>query len=243
MTENLEIILCIPGKWKDLREITTSIISKNMNEYIFAGKILLHLPTSESFEIQIQQKDSRLRNSFDIAGQGRFSDSELDNIDNHTFVIYLIGKGGNQSNAEKVIKAGQAILNADGLGIKVETSGKAFTKAQWTQIINYDDESKFYKAFVVMLTTENNLVYSCGLHNIGLRDTICDSDLEVNEVNDLIRIFIYYQLFDKPQIESGQTFSKDAKSPVFRIIEEDCKIYDVTDSFFNPFGMYHLQAI
>ncbi|CAN5138541.1 hypothetical protein BH11BAC5_BH11BAC5_09980 [soil metagenome] len=96
---------------------------------------------------------------------------------------------------------------------------------------------------VVILITANNSVYSCGLHNIGLRDTICDPDVDVNESADLVRIFICYQLFEKPQIKPGQTFSKDAASPVFRIIEEDCKTYDVSDSFFNPFGMYHLRPI
>ena len=239
----MEIILCIPGRWKDRSEFVMAVAGANLNEYIFAGNILLHLPTKESFEIDFQQRDEELQLSFQAAGQGRLTETELNKIGHHTFIAYLIGKGGDQAGAARVMIAAGAILNAGGLGVKVETSGKAFSASQWTEISSDEEASKFFDAFILLLREETGAIYSCGLHNIGLRDIICDPALEIDAAIDLIRIFIFYQLYDKPAIQSGQTFSKDADAPVFRIIEETCKTYDRDDLFFNPFGMYYLQAL
>lgn len=241
MKTEIKTILCIPGKWNDRSEIITSVALTNMKEYIFMGNILLHLPTNQSFEVEICDFDLRLKNSFEIAGEGRFTEFDLINIEEHTFVVYVIGKGGSQQDAFSVMKAGNAFLNAGGLGLKVETSGKAFTKEQWVEILNYQDEEKFYESFVVILMSEENSIYSCGLHNIGLRDIICDNNLSVEQAVDLLRTFIYYLLFDKPTIISGQTFSVEVDAPRFKIIEGECKIYEKDELFFNPFGIYNLQ--
>src|SRR5687767_1953016 len=112
MEKDIKIILCIPGRWKDRSDIVRSLAGANIKEYLFAGNILLHLPTNETFEIEVCEPDSRLRESFDVSGQGRLSESELNAIDQHSFVIYLTGKGGNQQAAEKVMRAGTAFLNA-----------------------------------------------------------------------------------------------------------------------------------
>ncbi len=244
MDKKQELILCIPGNWKDRSAIVQAIASANMNEYLFAGAVLMHLPTSDAFEMDIQPHDERMRHAFEVSGQGRLDEDELDAIAEHQFVIYVIGKGGNFVDAQKTMQAGLAILNAGGLGIKVENSGKAFTIDHWKEMVEDEtDDGKFYEAFVMFLKNEEGSIYSCGMHNVGLRDVICDADMEINDAVELIRIFIFYLLIDQPTILSGQTFSKDKASPVYRIFEEECTEYEADDLFFNSFGMYHLQAI
>jgi hypothetical protein len=236
-----QIILCIPGHWKDRSEIVRTVARTNLHEYLFAGIALLHIPTSETFEVEVCEPDSGMRGSFEVAGQGRLSESELTAVDQHSLVVYLIGKGGNMQNAERVMKAATAFLNAGGLGVKVETTGKAFNKDQWLRLSQSRDEGKFYTGYVILVSTETNSVYSCGLHNIGLSDVICDCSLPIEEALDLVEIFIYYLLVDKPTIKSGETFSKETGAQKFVIIEEECTIYRPDHLFFNSFGMYRLE--
>jgi hypothetical protein len=242
MTKEIEIILCIPGQWKDRSEIVTALAAANPNEYIFEGTAIVHIPTNEKFEVNIQERNSKLTGSFKVAGQGRINDRELAMIDTHSFIVYLIGKGGNMIEAEKTMNAGQAFINAGGLAMKIETSGKSFTKAQWAKVMDEQGETKFYEAFIVLLRAKDKSVYSCGMHNLGLRDIVCDPTLESNQATTLIRKFIFHLLKDKPEIRNGDVFSIYPKSPGFKIFEEKCKIYAKDDLFFNAIGMYRLQA-
>jgi hypothetical protein len=240
--QSLNIILCIPGLWIDRSEILVSIASANMHEYLYSGNILLHLPTNTHFEIEIHERDNRLKESFKVAGQGRIQETELSLIEQHTYIIYLIAKGGSPEHAEKIIHAGNAILNAGGLSIKIENSGKAFNATQWRNITDEKGEAKFIEAFVVFIIASDRSVYSCGMHTIGMRDILCDNDLNVDEATELIKLFLYFLLIDKPVIESGHTFRKQVDAPVFLIIEDICKTYPTDDLFFNPYGMYHLKS-
>ena len=101
MEREVKIILCIPGQWSDRSDIVLSLTKENISNYLFAGNILLHLPSKETFEIEICEPDERLKESFEVAGQGRLSEAELNAIDQHSFVVYITGKGGNQGDAEK----------------------------------------------------------------------------------------------------------------------------------------------
>lgn len=237
----MDIILCIPGKWADRSEIVTTLAATNEQEYIFAGNILLHIPSGEGFEVKIETRDEQLQEAFAIAGQGRFTEEELQTIADHSFVIYLIGKGGDLSSAQKTMDAGVAFLNAGGLGIKVETTGKAFNKDRWKILAGAHDDQAIYEAYVLLLRSQEDVIYSCGMHNIGLRDVICDINATINEAAELADIFNVYQVIEKPEISSGQTFSTDAEGVVYRITTEDCAIYPQDDLFYNPYGMYRLQ--
>jgi hypothetical protein len=234
-----QIILCIPGPWKDRSEIVSTVARTNLHEYLFAGMVLLHMPTGETFEVEVCEPDVRMKDSFEVAGQGRLSESELTAIDKHSLVVYLIGKGGDMLSAERTMEAATAFLNADGLGVKVETTGKAFNKEQWFQLNQSNDEGKFYTSYVTLVSTETNSVYSCGLNNIGLCDVICDCDLPVEEALELVESFIFYLIVDKPIIKSGETFSKEIGAQKFIINEEECTIYSPDHLFFRsvPFGI------
>ena len=46
----------------------------------------------------------------------------------NNFVIYLSVETGNLESAKEIAEAGKAILKSGGIGIKVESAGKAFDK-------------------------------------------------------------------------------------------------------------------
>lgn len=111
-------ILCIPGNWNDRSEIVSAIAENNMNEFIFAGMILLNLKTNEGFELEICERDDRMQESFKWAGMvNRISEEFLNEIDKHKYVIYLSAETGDLESAKSIAEAGNAILKSGGIGI------------------------------------------------------------------------------------------------------------------------------
>ena len=238
----MKSIICIPGIWKDRSELVLAIASNNSLEYLFAGNILLNIPTGKHFELEVYERDEKMANSFKIAGLvNQVSDLFLEEIDKHNTVVYLIAEGGNMESAEALARAGHAILKAGGIGIKVETAGKAFMKEQWVNLLNDEFDASSYKMFVLdSITTEDGAVFSCGMHNLGLKDTIV-SDEPIDQAVSLISIFSYYQIIDNPTISPNQTFSQSAGGTRYRIAEEPNPPYKGHELFNNTFGMWRLR--
>ena len=235
-------VLCIPGNWNDRTEIVTAIAENNLNDFIFAGMVLLNLKTNKGFELEICERDSGMRESFKIAGMvNHLSEEFLDEIDKHKFVIYISAETGNLESAKEIAEAGNAILKSGGTGIKVETTGKAFTKQYWTEYLTDFVESDLYQMFVLdSISDEKGITYTCGMHNLGFKDSIVYNEEFQDSVN-LLSIFGYYQLIDKPEIQLGQTFSTDMDSPIFEITEENKQPNKGDELFKNPYGMWKLE--
>lgn len=235
-------ILCIPGNWSDRTEIVTAIAKSNINEFIFAGMILLNLKTHEGFTLEIHERDDRMKESFKWAGMAnRISEAFLNEVDKHKYVIYLSSETGNSESAMALAEAGKAVLKSGGIGIKVETTGKAFTKEHWIELLHEFKESNLYQMFVLdSISDGKGKTYSCGMHNLGLKDSIV-YDEEFQEAVHLISIFGYYQLIEKPEIKHNQTFSTSTEAPVFVISEEKNQPNKGYELFENPYGMWKLE--
>ena len=237
-----QTVLCIPGNWNDRDEILTAIAKNNMNEFLFAGMVLMNLKTKQGFELEICERDERMKESFKFAGMvNKVSEEFLNEIDKHNYVIYLISETGDLKSAKEIAEAGNAILKSGGTGIKIESTGKAFTKEHWTELITNFEESNLYKMFVLdSISDGKGTTYTCGMHNLGLKDSIVFGEKFQDSV-DLLSIFGYYQLIDKPEIKNGQTFSIDNESPIFEITDEKNQPNKGDELFENPYGMWKLR--
>lgn len=240
MNKDNNIILCIPGQWQDRSAIVTAIAEANAGEYIFAGQSLMHESTKDFFTMDIHEHDADLKAAFSIAGMDRFTPEELTAIDKHTFVLFLVGKAGDIERAEKMLNAGAALLKAGGLGVKVETTGKALTQDHWMELAELDQPHKYYEAFVLLLKDKDNSIYSCGMHNLGMRDTIVSAGEPLQQTAELAELFCAYQVIEQPEIENEQTFRTMPESPIYRIYEEECNYYEQDNLFYNPYGMFRL---
>ncbi len=99
-------VLCIPGNWKNRTEIVMAIAENNLNEFIFAGMILLNLKTNMGFELEICERDNKLKESFRCAGMvNSISEEFLTAVDRHSYVIYLSAETGNMEKAKLIADA------------------------------------------------------------------------------------------------------------------------------------------
>ncbi|WP_289055940.1 hypothetical protein [Carboxylicivirga marina] len=234
--------LCIPGIWENRSDIVSSITKENLGDFLFAGTVIMNLKTKQGFELEIHERDENMREAFKCAGiVNRLSDNFLNQIEQHNYVIYLIGETGSLKDAKAISEAGEAILKAGGIGIKVESTGKAFSKEHWTSLLMDFQESNLYEMFVLdSIHDGNSTTYTCGMHNLGFKDCIV-SNIKFQESVHLLTIFGYYQIVDKPDIKEKQTFSEDINSPVYQIVNEPNQPYKGDELFENPYGMWRLK--
>ncbi len=234
-------IICIPGIWNTWDEFILSVVASTNGEYLAAGHILMNAKKERYYTIEFCEHDERMQESFKYAGMAtRVTGNFLEQIGNHKHVIYISGQTGSLEEAEYIAFAAEAILKAGGIGIKIETTGKAFEKDKWYSMLESFKESNLYEMFVVdSIVNEEGSVYSCGMQNLGYKDTITSGE-EFQTAANLIRIFGYYQIVDKPTIQNSQTFSTSIESTKYRITEELNQPYKGDEQFENPFGMWRL---
>lgn len=237
MNENPEMILCIPGPWKDRSELITSIVNCDSG-YIFAGRILMNLTSEYSCELDYCDRDPQMIGAFQAAG-GHWSDTaEMAAIATHQSVVYLISDGGSREDAEATMLAAKALLKAGGLGVKVESAGLAHSPDAWIKMCQNFAQFSAHRALVVYITGRDE-VYSCGMHNLGLWDAITTIDNKQQAV-ELLRVFTWYQFTESPELRAGQTFSVDAESDIYRLREYQGVDYGEESLFSNPYGTWEL---
>lgn len=239
MKDEQTIVIGIPGKWKN-RDAIVEAIAQHSGGYIFAGMMLNHTETNESFGLEIYEKDPDLRKAFEFAGMGQLTEEQLQAIDEHTFTIYVIGGGGSIELAQKMMTISQALMKIGGLGIKVETTGKAFNNDTWNAICDLKEDAKYYDAFVTKLRAQDDVYYTCGMHNLGLKDAVIGA-VDMNTAIYTLDVFSIYQIVEQPTIEKGETFSAIENSPYFEILEEEDNRYPEGDGFYNKYGMWILR--
>ena len=112
----------------------------------------------------------QLRSAFEAAGGGALDRATLEAIDLHGIVVYLVGEGGDLPSARRLLRFSAAIIEAGGLGVKVESAGVAHPASLWKELARYaTDLSALYTAFAVRIGMPTG-VMSCGMHNLGLAD-------------------------------------------------------------------------
>jgi len=237
-------VICIPGLWNNIDELKNLIFSSSNGEYMVVGEILLSIKKERHYKFEIGGRDERMTASFKCTGKTTMIPYDcLNKIEKHNFVIYISGETGSLREAENIAFAGAEVLKAGGIGIKIDTAGKAFEKSEWLNLVKNFDETDLYQMFVASpIVDEKSGVFSCGMHNLGLKDTIIQGE-ELQRSIDLVSIFGYYQIFDKPVILPHQTFQPDLQSPKYLITDEPNQPYKGRGLFENPYGMWRLTRI
>lgn len=234
-----ESVLCIPGEWPERQALLERII-RDSDGYLSIGHLIMHVDTRDTFELHFEDADPRLAQAFASAGRHWEGSAEMDRIATHASVVYLVGDGGSRESAERLMLAGEGLLKAGGLGVKVESSGVAHSPDAWRKLVAARHLFGVHDAFVVYVRGAQ--VYSCGMHHFGLPEAMVD-EADSDNAAELLRTFTRYLLDEHPTIIAGQTFSTAADAPVYRIVEGVPIEYDADSLFNNPFGMWRLEPV
>ena len=161
-------------------------------------------------------------------------------IDDHATVAYLIAPGGSREAADAMMRAGAALIDAGGLGVKVDSTGIAHAPAYWIDMCEQLDQVTAHRALVVYVA--GNDVYSCGMHNFGLPEAITSADNKT-EAADMLRFFTRYLLENAPKLADGHTFSVSEGKQVYRVEQAPAIDYGPGSLFNNPYGAWRLSPV
>lgn len=233
-----QIIIGVPGVWKNQAEVSQAIAAQN-NNLIFAGFSLMDTATQDVAFVELHDHDPRLVDVFEMLGEPSINDQDLAKIATHQSTLWVLSPDVSIEQARRMMKVGRTLLNAGGLAVKVESAGVAHSARRWHEFAVSDDLPQMYCAFVNLLAGDD-YTYSCGMHNFGLPDVSVGCAAGETAAAKLLNQFNTYQLEELPQLEEGHYFSFDETSPRYKLTFEACETYEPEHPFYNPFGRWHL---
>ena len=233
------IIVGVPGPWPDYRALTQAIAQAHTG-YIAAGLVMMEIGGAMGFAIDFYPHDPKLRSAFRAAGGGLFSEDQLDIIAGHQTTAYLLCDRSSQDAAKAIARAAVAILDAGGLGVKVESTGVAHPPEAWRALTASDKPRDLYRLFVVVVSGIDGS-YSCGMHNFGLPDAQAGPEIPAKEAGYLFDVLNLYQLTESPKIADGHTFATAPNEPMYRLHWSPCEGFPEGDPFHNPHGMWKIE--
>jgi hypothetical protein len=241
MDKEQSIVIGIPGQWKNQEDIVKAIEahSKGWN---FSGMMLLNTETNESFGLEIYEKTEGLHLAFEQGSQGRIGSELLQKIEAHTFILYLIGPGGSIEHAKKIMQVANSLLAIGGLGIKVESAGKAFSAEQWAELCSIKDPAVIYDCFVTKLQAAEDVFYTCGMHNLGFRDGIV-GNIALDQASQTLDQFSLYQIIENPTLDEGDAFVHTNQNQKYELYKQEDARYEDSDIFHNRYGLWILNPV
>jgi hypothetical protein len=239
-----KIVLCIPGG-NELRNACAPLLE------------------AADLRYELQAYDQRIKGSFQTASMSwpSLSPGDFTRLDSHTTVLYVLSENFTPASALETCTAmmsvGRQLLDAGGIGIKIDSSGIAHSAQRWNKFaeaIRLNPELRsnvIFDAYVLRPIASDDELYTCGMHLLGAPDLIVaktvlvptDSEGEASIVAsaaELFRAFGVYLVSECPvgHFAPGHTFSMDAHSPRYRVLWEPCEEYPEDDLFHNPFGLW-----
>lgn len=236
-----QIIIGIPGNWKNRTEIIQSVAAKSEG-FLMAGNIIHNSQKNIGFQVEVYEHDPSLKEAFIYASSDTFHKSLLDEIEQHSYTIYVISNVNGIEDVKEVVDVGVGLLKAGGLAVKIESSGVAYTKEDWNELYLNKDLFPLYSHFVTLIG-EDQCYFSCGMKAFGLPDVITPSNIAPEEAADILNNFNLYNIVENPTFNNGETFSVGEDTPILKITAIDDFRYDQENLFFNPFGLVELKPI
>ncbi|KQU24725.1 endopeptidase [Bacillus sp. Leaf13] len=235
-----QIIIGIPGKWKNRTELIQAVASQSEG-YLLAGHILHNKDKNITFQVEVYDYEPNLKETFSYASKGAFSERLLEEINNHTFTVYIIADVSDFGNITDLIDAGAAILKAGGMAVKIETAGIAHSKEDWQQLHHTPDILSVYAHFVTIIGEED---YYCsfGMKAFGLPDAVTLNTMRPKEAADLLNTFNYYHAGERPIFTNGETFCVQPDAPTYILTGLQDFRYEEDHPFYNPFGLWNLRT-
>lgn len=217
-------IICFLGEWGTLRNVATVV------EAFGKGFTL-------DSRYSLAEPDGRMRSAF-IASIDRvartFSAEDWARIERHNTVAYVLSppldRGRAMGICADALDLTARLIKAGATAVQCENAGVAHGLDHWLALAR---THSIREAWVRRPIRDDDALYSCGMHLLGLPDIECIGSFEELEAVRWIDA-----LADK--CVSGKTignlFSFDKQTPERRIQRVPCKRYEEEEMFFNPYG-------
>lgn len=234
-----ELIICIPGPWRDRADFIGRVITTEpKGRFMFAAGILADIRQQDHVPLEFCDPYARMGEAFEIAGQGKLPQECLERIRRHTAVVYLHFPINFQEQRERVAKFTSVIQQAGGIAVKVESAGVAHTWETWESRLRGSMFDLYCCAIV--LVGDKHSFYSCGMHHFGLPECEVPSFMGAASGADLINRFNSWRINDRPEIRSGENFSLSANEPPFRLELRPDTRHSPDTLFYNAHGVWFL---
>jgi uncharacterized protein YegJ (DUF2314 family) len=238
-----QIVLGIPGPWKDRTSLLAAIAAANGGggppRYLAAGPSMIDLESKSGFEFEDYGANPNMSEAFRIAGEGRLTERELAAIAAHAHTVYLLGEPEDRESVRRMARMAAFLLKAGGLGVKVESSGVAHPPDRWRYLSESASTLSLYRAFCVLVGGREGS-YSCGMRTFGLPDVAVTVRVSPREAAEILTAFNHWQLLENPEPREGDLFSTAASDPVFTMRHGPYG-YDPQELLNNPFGKWTLD--
>jgi hypothetical protein len=237
MSEKQEIILCIPGPWKDRSALLRALLEAHQGRYIFAGVILHDTETKDSVEVDFEGHNPTMARAFRPSGLDAES---LAAIAAHQLTAYLHFPLDLPDQRERLLKYSDVFRKAGGIAIKLESCGLAHSWERWFEWMSSPLSVMHYRAAVVLARGKDGW-YSCGMHHFGLPDAVTTTPGKPG--GSIVEAFNRYCLIESPALESGHTFSEGPDAPRYRLHWTEDDRFEEGDLFHNSHGIWHLSPV
>jgi hypothetical protein len=237
-----EMILCVPGPWKDRAELLGKIIAvEPEGRYMYAGLLLADVQAKEHVPLEFGEADPDLAQAFEFAGQGKIPEAVLEQVRAHMSVVYLRFPIALAQERERVLKFGTVLQRAGGVAIKVESAGIAHTWERWSELLN-GTPFDLYCAVVVLVADEEQY-HSCGMHHFLLPECAVPRSMPLPDAAELMNQVNFWRMLETPALANGHTFSLTASSPRYRMTLEPDQRHANDDPFHNEHGVWNLRDV
>lgn len=106
-----DVVIGIPGQWKSRTELIQKVAAKS-GGYLLAGSIIHNGNKNIGFEVEVYEQDPNLKEAFIYAGGDSFEESLLEEIDTHTYIVYIFANKNSLEGLKEIIDVGTALLKA-----------------------------------------------------------------------------------------------------------------------------------
>lgn len=239
---NRELVIAIPGPWKDRAEFLSCLVATTKGELMFVGNILANPKAKDHIAVELYEADSHMQEAFEYAGQGKLKQSTIKSIAEHKMTAYLrfpLSVSGEQARMRMFTSA---IRKIGGIAVKIESSGTAHEWEVWDEILDSTNPFDLYHGFVTLIGGEGSY-YSCGMHHFGMPESQVPRSLEIQEAADLLNRFNYYRMVENPELKDGHTFSLPDEHPGYRLRLLSDPRHDSENLFHNPYGVWDMEPV
>jgi hypothetical protein len=239
-TVDRELIVAVPGPWKDRSEFLGQIISSTDGKFMLMGPMLAIPAERDNIMVEFCDPDPNLRRAFQVAGRGQLNGPTIGAIARHQSVVYAHFPLQVLGQQARILRYTNVLRQIGGIAVKIESAGIAHQWDAWESMLRSEDLFDLYTGFVNLIAGDDHY-YSCGMHQFDLPDARVPRSLPDDEAAHLMNQFNYYRLSESPAFEEGHTFSLAEQSPRFKLSRVDDVRYAEDHPYHNAQGLWDLR--